>query len=162
MLTKVIILIFLFIMVPLMMVIFALWMNDLPWAKAPGFKTRLAKYTTENIASTSFDTNYPELNIRQYTLPEEQLQSHVIRAVNELGWELIQTFNDGKTVNAVVTTKLLRFKDDVMIKLEKKDNAILVNLKSASRVGKGDLGANTRHIINFYEILERKINPSSL
>ena len=158
MLTKIMIIFLLLIMLPFAMVVLALWMNDLPWTETPGFKQRLVQYTSHNIAETSIDANYPELKTRYYLLTEDELKTHITNSVNMLGWELVKPFENGLVLETVVTTKLFRFMDDVIIELRKQGDDTYVYLKSSSRVGKGDLGANTRHILNFYEMLERQVN----
>lgn len=49
---------------------------------------------------------------------------------------------DEVRVRAVVTSRLWRFKDDVEVVIDEEDRVI--HLRSASRVGKGDLGVNRR------------------
>jgi len=41
------------------------------------------------------------------------------------------------------------------VRLVPDGDVIKVELRSASRIGRGDLGANTRHVLDFYEQLER-------
>ena len=71
-------------------------------------------------------------------------------------WEIVSTADERREVHAVVTTALLRFKDDVTIAVVPEPGgrpALLV--RGESRVGKGDLGANTRHVLDLYEALEQ-------
>lgn len=148
-------------MFPLVMVALTLWMNDLPWSQAPGFKARLAQYTSHNIAETKIDSGYSELETRQYALSEDKLKNSIKNTIDVLGWEIVSEFEQEQVLKAVVTTPLFRFKDDVLITLEKKNESIFVFVRSSSRVGKGDLGTNTRHVLNFYEMLETHIEQTS-
>jgi len=49
-------------------------------------------------------------------------------------------------VYLVRTTRLMRYKDDVMVTLKRVGNETSVDVFSRSRVGKGDLGQNPRNI----------------
>ncbi len=51
---------------------------------------------------------------------------------------------DGGYLRAVFTTRLLRFKDDVEFELDAE--AGLIHVRSASRLGYSDLGANRRRV----------------
>ena len=60
-----------------------------------------------------------------------------------------------------MTTPLWRFQDDVHIRVEPDpatDRAVLL-IRSESRVGKGDLGTNTRHVLDLYAQLDATIPP---
>lgn len=50
------------------------------------------------------------------------------------------------TVEAVFTTKLLKFKDDVSFELD--TDAKLIHFRSASRSGHSDLGANRKRMVD--------------
>ncbi|MCZ6526584.1 MAG: DUF1499 domain-containing protein, partial [Gammaproteobacteria bacterium] len=57
--------------------------------------------------------------------------------------------------HALVTTPLWKYKDDITIRLTPQtNNATSVYVRSQSRTGKGDLGTNTRHVMDFYQALE--------
>jgi uncharacterized protein (DUF1499 family) len=51
---------------------------------------------------------------------------------------------DGRSLQATFTTRLLRFVDDVDLVVD--DDASVVHFRSASRVGRGDLGTNRRRM----------------
>jgi len=49
-------------------------------------------------------------------------------------------------IEARATSKLFRFVDDVAIRIRSKDGGSVVDIRSKSRVGQGDLGANANRI----------------
>ena len=53
------------------------------------------------------------------------------------------------TIEAVATTYWFGFKDDIVIRVETTSEGSVVDLRSASRVGRGDLGANAVRIRTF-------------
>ena len=129
--------------------------NDLPWSDPPGMGTRLMTYVSTNVAETTPDSAFPELRPRTYAAPAALMFDVARRAAEALKWELGTVDPEARKIEAVVTTKIIRFKDDVTIWVEA-DGAerSTIFARSASRVGWGDLGANTRHLMNLFETVD--------
>lgn len=78
--------------------------------------------------------------------------------VDQLGWEI--TFSDETKghIEALERTALFGFVDDVLIKIlpegSNVDGGCVVNLRSVSRVGVSDLGANAKRIKKFQAALK--------
>lgn len=126
--------------------------NRLPLTDPPGLGARLWTYLNRNVAETSAEAAFMELRPRRYEAPPELLFDIARRAVLGLKWELLHLDTEKKEIQAVVTTKIWRFKDDVTIQVRSgQPSGSTVWVRSASRVGKGDLGANTRHVIDLIE-----------
>ena len=82
------------------------------------------------------------------------------RAAEALGWEVTETDPQTHSVRAVVT-QAVGFQDDVFIRAyAARPSGSALYIHSASRVGKGDLGANTRHVMNLTEAVYQ-LPPSS-
>jgi len=64
------------------------------------------------------------------------------RAIGETGGEIVA--EESGYLRAVYTSLLFRFKDDVEFRLDPQEKAIQV--RSASRIGYSDLGANRRRV----------------
>jgi uncharacterized protein (DUF1499 family) len=158
-LTKIILLVIALFCVPLALVMGAFIRNDLPWNDPPGFFKRLQQYTTTNVAETTTESTYPELTLREYDLPAEQLFKMLQVSVNQLGWEITGHRDETYSIMAVVTTPLRRYKDDVAIRLlPLSENRNQLYIRSNSREGHGDLGTNTRHILDLYQQLELQVD----
>ena len=54
-------------------------------------------------------------------------------------------------------TPVLRFRDDVRVRLEKAEGGTWLHARSASRIGKGDLAANARHLRDLRVEVERLV-----
>jgi uncharacterized protein (DUF1499 family) len=52
-------------------------------------------------------------------------------------------------IEAVDTTNIMAFKDDVVIRVRSNATGTLLDLRSVSRVGEGDIGANAKRIRAF-------------
>ena len=77
----------------------------------------------------------------------------VVAAMRTLGWQEIQVF-EGE-VRAVVVSPLFQFRDDVTVRFEATPDDILLYARSASRIGKGDMAANARHIVALFAEVDR-------
>lgn len=65
------------------------------------------------------------------------------------GWRIVGGGEAELRIEAVAVTRLLRYKDDVVIRIRPHDEGALVDMRSKSRVGKGDFGANAKRIKAF-------------
>ncbi len=131
--------------------------NRLPLTSTPGLAARLKIYMTTHLAETRSESVYPELRPREYRLPPQQLYAAARATVAELGWPLLDEDGESLRLHAVVTTRLWKFKDDFKLTVEQVTGGSHLLMTAESRVGRGDLGANTRHILDFSAALERRL-----
>ncbi|MCB0349791.1 MAG: DUF1499 domain-containing protein [Bdellovibrionales bacterium] len=70
-------------------------------------------------------------------------------------WEIISSDAATQTVEATATTRLMRFKDDIVIEVRpgEDENSSTVHMRSKSRLGKSDLGKNASRIKEFFKSL---------
>jgi hypothetical protein len=81
--------------------------------------------------------------------------------VDEGGWLVVSTtppLAGPGLIVATAETMFLGFKDDVAIRVAAIPGGAKVDVRSASRVGRHDLGVNARRIRNFVAELERRVN----
>jgi uncharacterized protein (DUF1499 family) len=76
------------------------------------------------------------------------------QALTSLGWSWKPSPEGGW--NAVWTSRVFRFKDDVSVRLHPASGT-LVRVQSVSRRGAFDFGQNARHVRDFFEELERQL-----
>jgi uncharacterized protein (DUF1499 family) len=73
-----------------------------------------------------------------------------------LGWEVVSSDPAAGTLLARQTTRIFRFVDDVIVRVRPAEGGgALVDVRSKSRDGRGDLGANAARIRAFAEKLPR-------
>ena len=61
-------------------------------------------------------------------------------------------------MTAVATTRLWQFKDDITLRVyAAPEGRSILYVKSESRIGKGDLGANLRRVINLTEEITHQV-----
>ena len=78
--------------------------------------------------------------------PAETLQ-HAIDAARSMGWEVISTDAASGRIEATDTTAWFGFKDDIVVRVRPDaTGGSRVDVRSASRVGKSDIGANAARV----------------
>jgi uncharacterized protein (DUF1499 family) len=99
---------------------------------------------------------YPDLApIRVASSPMQALEL-ARETARSLGWEVIAVDTGAGTLQARETTKIFLFVDDVVVRVRPDaSGSAIVDLRSKSRVGRGDLGANAARIRRFAEKLPR-------
>lgn len=96
---------------------------------------------------------YPDLVPRYYEASEEEMFERALAAVGKMGWELVDADPDGGYIEATATTFWFRFKDDVVIRIRPLGPQTVVDARSLSRVGGGDVGTNAKRLQKFFELL---------
>jgi uncharacterized protein (DUF1499 family) len=89
---------------------------------------------------------YPDL--RTITLPSEpaDLFTRTLGAVEALGWEVVAAEPNEGRIEATDTTAWFGFKDDVVVRIRPAAEGATLDVRSKSRVGMSDLGANAERI----------------
>lgn len=96
---------------------------------------------------------YPDLVPQMYEASEAELFARALAAVDAMGWELVDANAAEGRIEATATTFWLRFKDDVVIRIRQQGEGTVVDARSLSRVGGGDVGANAKRLRKFFGIL---------
>ena len=97
---------------------------------------------------------YPDLQTLTYTQSKSELVKATEQAVNNLGWELVNSGADKGVVEATDSTMWFGFKDDVVVRVTDNGNERLLDIRSKSRVGGSDLGKNAERIHDFINELD--------
>lgn len=90
---------------------------------------------------------YPTVKTLRSDLPADAALDRAEAVLGELGMEVVG--RDGGRVEATATTFWFGFKDDVVVRVRNADGGSLVDVRSVSRVGMSDLGANAARISSF-------------
>lgn len=116
-----------------------------------------------NIVETGKTAEYPDIQPLRFPLSKERVVDGALHAVNQLpNWSLSSYDVDRGEVRAEASTSLLRFVDDVVIRVLEESSDVKVEVRSASRVGRGDFGQNARNIRKFFEELKKQLhNPAN-
>lgn len=89
---------------------------------------------------------YPDLAPISLAMPPEQAFDAALKAVQSLDLEVTLSDQERGVIEARATSKLFRFVDDVVIRIRPKAGGSVVDIRSKSRVGRGDMGVNAERI----------------
>ena len=110
---------------------------------------------TQNKVITGKTSGYPDIQpLRVKQKPSEVFSAVEKVASSQGNWRNIEADQENHKLTAEAVTRLLKFVDDVEIWLTEEDGETVVWMKSQSRVGKADFGANAKRIRNFLAELE--------
>ena len=79
------------------------------------------------------------------TAPAETMQK-AIDAARSLGWHVAASDAASGRLEATATTTFFGFKDDIVVRIRHEGTGSRVDVRSVSRVGLSDLGANADRI----------------
>ena len=109
---------------------------------------------------------YPYLSGRRYALATDTIVAHVMKQIAENGWkpsyEKARSIGDGDWImEATVITPVFNFADDIVVRITDEGNAAYVDMRSASRFGRVDLGGNARRIEKFMKDLDVRVSQQA-
>ena len=97
---------------------------------------------------------YPDLRPAVLPVAPADAFRRVLAVVRRMGWELLATDPDTFRIEATDRTFWFGFRDDVVVRIVAADESgSRVDVRSLSRVGVGDLGANARRVRAFLDAL---------
>lgn len=100
---------------------------------------------------------YPDLATLVVAEQPGKVYEAALGAAKDMGWEIDASAPEKGLIEATATTKLIGFKDDIAIRVVEKDGGAAVDLRSVSRVGMSDLGANAARIEGFLAALRARL-----
>lgn len=133
-----------------------LYANRAQLLEPPGLGARLGLYLRTNSAETSSAPVLPELKPLILAVEHANALRAVSQTALELGWQEVVVDEANVQLRAVIVSPLFRFRDDIQVRIVPRsmDRTEAV-VRSSSRLGRGDLGANVRHIMKLRDALRR-------
>lgn len=111
-----------------------------------------AEYAGASVAAQQ-TAAYPTIRTLVLDTPPDQAYSRALAGAAALGWEIVAAVPAEGRIEATDTTAWFGFKDDVVIRIRPQGAASRVDVRSKSRVGMSDLGANAERIGRLMERL---------
>lgn len=99
---------------------------------------------------------YPDIQTLVIDESFEDAFDRATQVANELGWDIYHQDRNAGVIEAVDTTAIMAFKDDIAIRLRTNAQGTVVDLRSVSRVGESDLGANAKRIRAFVAAFQQQ------
>lgn len=95
--------------------------------------------------------HYPDLRSIELDVSQSVAFERALAAAEALGWEVVWSDPESGRFDARDRSALFRFVDDVAVRVEPRGAGARIDLRSKSRDGRGDLGANAARIRAFAE-----------
>lgn len=138
---------------------------ELPETKFPDTERMqargLAGKTRAEVQAASFPDIVP---IHVAAAKSEDVYVAAVKAVKKIGLELVTEDKAGGIIEGTSTSLWYGFKDDVVVRIRPfgVGDDVVVDVRSVSRVGGGDMGANGKRVRKFTEALEAQEIPRSV
>jgi uncharacterized protein (DUF1499 family) len=101
-------------------------------------------------------SGYPDIAPIHLDLPRDQAFARAKAVADHMPhWEVTHADADAGRIEATATSTLFHFVDDLVIRVRADDVGSRVDVRSRSRVGQSDLGANAKRIRAFAEALRK-------
>lgn len=112
-------------------------------------------YGTENLPAEKLAAlqreAYPYIKTVHSDLAPDLVFDRMVKIVDRNNHELITTDKQNGLIEAVATSFWFGFKDDLVIRIRANQNGSDMDIRSVSRVGQSDLGANAARIAKLVE-----------
>lgn len=95
-------------------------------------------------------SGYPELQPRELALAPAEAFARALTAANAMRWEIVDADASKGVIEGTATTLWFGFKDDVVIRITPTATGSRIDMRSVSRVGRSDVGANAARIRNYF------------
>ena len=96
---------------------------------------------------------YPDLEPITVPMPREQAFDKALVAAQAAGWQIVTADKSTGRIEATDTTRWFGFKDDIVVRLTAWGAGTRIDVRSVSRIGRGDVGANARRIRRYLDTL---------
>ncbi len=121
-------------------------------AAAPG-ATRQTEETLVYFAEVQRE-HYPEVQPLLVPEPPAQAFDRVLATARAMPrWQVTREERASGQIEVIAESRIFHFVDDVAIRIRPEGSGSQVDVRSRSRVGRGDLGANARRILAFQAAL---------
>jgi uncharacterized protein (DUF1499 family) len=89
---------------------------------------------------------YPDIGPLHLDLPPAQAFDRAAAAAKEMKWDIVATDPAQGRIEATATTFWFGFKDDIVVRITADGSGSRVDVRSLSRIGKSDVGANASRV----------------
>ena len=107
------------------------------------------------------EAGYPDIKPLQLSMPLAHVFDAALAVARSMGWDIAAAEPGEGRIEATATTLWYGFKDDIVIRVRPDAAGTRLDIRSASRVGKSDVGANARRIRAFLSQVESRLSGST-
>ncbi|MEL7296449.1 MAG: DUF1499 domain-containing protein [Pseudomonadota bacterium] len=103
-------------------------------------------------------SGYPELRPLRVPQSPSEVFDTAVAAAKAMGWDMVAAQSEAGRIEATDTTFWFGFKDDVVIRIRPEDAGSVIDIRSKSRIGGSDIGANAERIDRFLKELSGRLD----
>ncbi|WP_291205591.1 DUF1499 domain-containing protein [Hyphomonas sp.] len=107
------------------------------------------------------ETPYPMLAPLVTAAAPDAAYTAALAAVESRGWTVVLADPEAGTIEATEESFWFGFKDDVMIRVRSDEMGARIDVRSTSRVGLSDLGANAKRVRNLLDEIETRLGKGA-
>ncbi|TAM62214.1 MAG: DUF1499 domain-containing protein [Rhodanobacter sp.] len=100
---------------------------------------------------------YPDIRPLHLAHPAAEVLAAAHEVALAMGWRIVAEQADAGRLEATATTRWFGFKDDVVIRVRPEGNGSRLDIRSESRLGGSDVGANAARIRRFTARLQHRL-----
>jgi uncharacterized protein (DUF1499 family) len=115
-----------------------------------------AEYAGEETAAQQ-RAAYPDIQSMRFDTDAMTVIRAAEDTVAKMGLDLVASDENAGRIEATASSRWFGFKDDVVIRIRSQGEGTIVDIRSKSRLGRSDVGANTERIRRFSRLLERTL-----
>lgn len=104
-----------------------------------------AEYGGPEVAAQQ-KAGYPDIVPLLLDVPPAAAYERALKTARDAGWAIVAAAPKENRIEATATTLMFGFKDDVVIRITAFERGSRIDVRSVSRLGRGDLGANAKRI----------------
>jgi uncharacterized protein (DUF1499 family) len=120
--------------------------------------------STQAVNSTDYDAKtaqlqreaYPDIGPLHLDLPPAQAFDRALAAARGMGWEIVDTAPAQGRMEATATTFWFGLKDDIVVRITMENGGSRVDVRSLSRMGQSDVGANARRVCDYLAKVKKR------
>jgi uncharacterized protein (DUF1499 family) len=96
---------------------------------------------------------YPDILPIETSQAPATLMPLAVKAAHDMGWDVVATDPADGRLEATDTTRYFGFKDDIVVRIRAMPSGSRIDVRSESRVGRGDAGANAHRLAKYLAAL---------
>jgi uncharacterized protein (DUF1499 family) len=104
-------------------------------------------------------TGYPDIAPLRVKQAPDAVYAQALALVNQRGWAVVASDAAEGRIEAVATSRLFGFADEVAVRISPADGGVRVDMRSRSRLGKIDRGTNAKRIRAYLGDLNQRLGP---
>lgn len=102
---------------------------------------------------------YPKVKSLEVSNSFKETYLEAAALVSERGWDMVAQYPSAGVIEATARTPIFGLRNDVVIRITRQHDKVVVDMRSCSRAGQSDHGNNAERIQGFLGELRKRLQP---